>query len=172
VDSEGSRVEIGESSIVLENAVLRASAAGSGDAPVILGDHVLVGPHATLLGCTVERCSFIATGATILQGAVVKPGGVVAVGALVHARTVIPEGFFVPPNAIAIGDPVTLYSPGDGDELVEAIKALGFANTAFGVEIASRDRASIYRDVTEVRSEEYAAHVDDVVLNEEDGASA
>lgn len=168
LDSEGSGVEVGASSIVSENAVLRATASGAADAPVILGDHVFVGPHATLLGCTVEPCSFIATGATVLQGAVIKPGGVVAVGALVHARTVIPAEFFVPPNAIAIGDPVTLYGPDDGETLIEAIKSLGFSKTAFGVEVASRDRTSIYRDVTEVRSEEYAAHFADVVLTEEE----
>jgi carbonic anhydrase/acetyltransferase-like protein (isoleucine patch superfamily) len=164
LDSEGSSVEVGASSIVSENAVLRATASGETDAPVVLGDHVFVGPHATLLGCTLEPCSFIASGATVLQGAVIRPGAVVGVGALVHAKTVIPAEFFVPPNAIAIGDPVTLYGPDDGEALVEVIKSLGFAKTAFGVEVGSRDRASIYRDVCEVRSEEYAAHLDDVVL--------
>jgi len=167
LDSEGSAVEVGTSSIVSENAVLRATAAGAAAAPVILGDHVFVGPHATLLGCTVEPCSFLATGVTVLQGATIKTGGVVGVGALVHAGTVIPPEFFVPPNAVAIGDPVTLYGPDDGEALLAAIKSLGFSNTAFGVDVASRDRASIYRDVTEVRSEEYSAHFDDVVLNDE-----
>ncbi len=166
LDSEGSSVRIGESSIVSENAVLRATAAGEVEAPLLLSDHVFVGPHATLLGCTVEACSFIATGATVLQGAVIERGGVVAVGALVHARTVIPGDFFVPPNAIAIGHPVTLYGPHDGKTLIEAIRSLEFSKTAFGVEVASRDRASIYHDVTEVRSEEYQAHFEDVVLTE------
>lgn len=36
LDSEGSAVEVGESTIVSENAVLRATASGAADAPVIL----------------------------------------------------------------------------------------------------------------------------------------
>jgi carbonic anhydrase/acetyltransferase-like protein (isoleucine patch superfamily) len=167
LNSEDSTVEVGPTSIVSENAVLRATGSGETEAPVVLRDHVFVGPHATLLGCEVESCSFIATGATILQGAIIKPGSVVGVGALVHAKTVIPPEFFVPPNAVAIGDPVVLYGPDDGEAMIEAIKALGFSKTAFGVEIASRSRASIYRDVTEIRSKEYAAHFDDVVLTDE-----
>src|SRR5438132_1574176 len=58
LDSEASEVVIGEGCIVAENAVLRATAAGARPYPVILGDHVFVGPHATLLGCNVERCCY------------------------------------------------------------------------------------------------------------------
>ncbi|WP_329584822.1 hypothetical protein OG298_00325 [Streptomyces sp. NBC_01005] len=53
LDAEGSRIEIGEASVICENAVLRASAV-AGEQPVLLGDHVFVGPHATLLGCAVD----------------------------------------------------------------------------------------------------------------------
>ena len=56
-----------------------------------------------------------------------------AVGALVYAKTVVPGEFFVPPNTIAIGDPVKLYSPDEKDALAQAIKAVGFAKTAFGM---------------------------------------
>jgi carbonic anhydrase/acetyltransferase-like protein (isoleucine patch superfamily) len=113
LDSEGSRVDVGQCTIVCENAVLRATAAGDTDHPVVVGDHVFVSPHATLLGCTIEPCSYVATGATVLQGATVHSGAVVAMGAVVHARTVVPPGFFVLPNTIVIGDPVTLHSPAD-----------------------------------------------------------
>jgi carbonic anhydrase/acetyltransferase-like protein (isoleucine patch superfamily) len=65
---------------------------------VVVGDHVFVGPHATLLGCVVEPACYLATGATVLQGATVGSGAVVAVGALVHANTKVPSEFFVPPT--------------------------------------------------------------------------
>lgn len=68
LDAEGSRVEIGEAASICENAVLRASAV-AGDQPVVVGDHVFVGPHATLLGCRVGRCVYVATAATVLQEA-------------------------------------------------------------------------------------------------------
>ena len=160
LDSEASRIEIGECTIVCENAVLRGTAAGDVDHPVLVADHVFISPHATLLGCTVERCSYVATGATVLQGALVKTGAVVAVGALVHANTVIPEKTFVPPNMIAIGDPVRILAP-DDESLPEAIASIGFARTAFAAEADWEDRIERYRQATEVRSEEFGAHVED-----------
>jgi len=164
LDSEGSRIEIGECTIICENAVLRATASGDVDRAVLVGDHVFISPHATLLGCTVEACSYIATSATVLQGATVHSGAVVAVGALVHANTVIPGEFFVPPNAIAIGDPVKLYSPDEKEALSHALKSIGFAKTAFGVEAQWEDRLSRYKQSTEVRSKEFESHFDDEVL--------
>jgi carbonic anhydrase/acetyltransferase-like protein (isoleucine patch superfamily) len=164
LDSEESSIEIGECAIVCENAVLRATAAGNVDHPVLIGDHVFISPHATLLGCTVESCAYIATGATVLQGATIHSGAVVAVGALVHANTVIPSEFFVPPNAIAVGDPVRLYSPGEREAVTSAIKSVGFAKTAFNVEAEWEDRLSRYKQSTEVRSREFESHFEDIVL--------
>ncbi len=165
VDSEGSRIEIGECTIVCENAVLRATASGNGEHPVLIGDHVFIGPHATLLGCRVEPCSYIATGATVLHGAVIHSGAVVAVGALVHANSVVPGGFFVPPNTVAIGDPIKIYSSDEKEALAEAIKSIGFVKIAFGIEAAWEDRISRYRQTTEVRSKEFGSHFDDSILN-------
>ena len=68
-------------------------------------------------------------------------------------------------QTVAIGDPPELYGPEQGEEMLDAIKRLGFSKAAFGVEIEGRDRAAIYRDVTAKRSQEYAAHDDDVILD-------
>jgi carbonic anhydrase/acetyltransferase-like protein (isoleucine patch superfamily) len=164
VDSEASNVEVRECAVICENAVLRATAAGHGEHPVIVGDHVFISPHATLLGCTVEPFSYVATGATVLQGAVIRSGAAIAVGAVVHAQTVVPGEFFVPPNSIAVGDPVRLYSPDEKESLAEAIKALGFARQAFGVRAGWEDRKTRYKQATEVRSEEFESHFDDVIM--------
>jgi carbonic anhydrase/acetyltransferase-like protein (isoleucine patch superfamily) len=157
LDAEGSRVEIGECAIVCEHAVLRATAVGDEDHPVLVGDHAFVGPHATLLGCSAGAASYLGTGATVLHGARVEPGAVVAVSALVHGGAVLPEGCFLAPGTIAIGDPVSTYAPGD-PELAEAIKGVGFAGRAFGVTTAWEDRVARYREIAEVRSEEFGAH--------------
>jgi carbonic anhydrase/acetyltransferase-like protein (isoleucine patch superfamily) len=167
IDSEGSSVEIGATTIVTENAVLRATAVGDRDLPVVVGDHALIGPHATVLGCRIASYAYIATGATVLHGAVVGAGANVAVGALVHANSVVPEEFFVPPNTIAVGDPLEVYDPGD-ERLPAAVKAASFAETAFGVRTAWEDRIERYREATEVRASELASHFDDVVLTDED----
>ena len=158
-------VEVGSTTIINEHAVLRATAVGDEERPVVVGDHVLVGPHASLLGCTVEPCSYIATGATVLHGATVRSGANVAVGAVVHANAVVPREFFVRPNTIAVGDPLEIFAPGD-EGLTEAVKAAGFAASAFGVEVPFEDRINRYRASTEVRSEEFGAHLEDVVLDD------
>jgi carbonic anhydrase/acetyltransferase-like protein (isoleucine patch superfamily) len=164
LDSEASTVDVGECAIVCENAVLRATAVGERDLPVLVGDHAFVGPHATLLGCMVEPACYVATGATVLQGTTVGSGAVVAVGALVHANSVVPSEFFVPPNTIALGNPLRVYAPGD-EGLPEAIRSVNFARTAFGVRTAWEDRVARYRETAEVRSQEFGAHLQDAVLD-------
>ncbi|MCO5969677.1 gamma carbonic anhydrase family protein [Actinoallomurus soli] len=153
LDAEDERIEVGECSVICENAVLRGA--------VTLDDHVFVGPRATLLGCAVSRCAYLATGATVLQEAVLGPGSVVAIGAAVHARGRLPEEFFVPPNTVFVGGRV--YAPGD-PELPQAIKAVGFTAVAFGVEMAWEDRIARYERVAEVRSAQFGAHADDEVV--------
>ncbi|PRX45868.1 carbonic anhydrase/acetyltransferase-like protein (isoleucine patch superfamily) [Prauserella shujinwangii] len=163
LDAEGSRVEVGEAAVICENAVLRGSAVAV-DQPVLVDDHVFVGPHATLLGCAVGRCVYVATAATVLQGARLGAGSVVAVGALVHARTVVPDEYFVPPNTVALDAPVRLLAPGDPG-LAEAVRRVGFAQVAFGVDAEWTDRISRYEHIAEVRVAEFGAHADDEVVD-------
>ncbi len=163
LDAEGSRVSVGECAIVCEHAVLRATAVGDVDHPVLVGEYAFVGPFATLLGCTVGAAAYVATGATVLQGAVVGSGAVVAVGALVHGGAVLPDEYFLAPGMVAIGDPVSSFAPGD-PELPGAIRGVGFAARAFGVTTAWEDRKARYREIAEVRSREFAAHLDDEVV--------
>jgi carbonic anhydrase/acetyltransferase-like protein (isoleucine patch superfamily) len=162
LDAEGSRIEVGEAAVICENAVLRASAAAGADQPVVLGDHVFVGPHATLLGCTVGRCAYLATAAAVLQTARLGAGAVVAVGGFVHARTVVPDEFFVPPHTLAIGDPLRVLAPGD-PEAPDAIRGIGFAAVAFGVDASWTDRITRYERIAEVRVAEFGAHTDDTL---------
>jgi len=171
VDSEGSHVEIGATTIVNENAVIRATSVGGSDRPVLVGDHVLIGPHATVLGCRIGSCAYVATGATVLHGAVVGAGANVAVGALVHANSVVPDEFFVPPNTIAVGDPLEVFAAGD-ERVGPAIKAAGFAESAFGVRTAWEARIERYRQATEVRATEFASHFDDVTVEDDSSAGS
>ena len=164
IDSEGSEIEIGEYSIICENAVIRSTASGDVDHPVSIGDHVFISPQATMIGCTVESYSYIATGATVLQGATIHKGAIVAVGAFVHAKAAIPSEFFVPPNTIAIGDPVRIFSPDEKETLVDAIRSIGFTKIAFDVEPQVHNRLSVMKKTTEVRSKEFQSHFNDEIL--------
>jgi carbonic anhydrase/acetyltransferase-like protein (isoleucine patch superfamily) len=164
LDAEGSRVEVGQNAIVSEHAVLRATAVTDVEAPVSLGDHAFVGPHATVLGAIVGSCVYLAAQATVLHLANLGAGSCVAVGSLVHARTVLPDEFFVPPHSTAVGDPVRVLSADRADELADAIRDTAFADAAFGVRTEWTDRVTRYRQVAEVRSAEYAAHADDTLV--------
>ena len=121
---------------------------------MVLGDHVFVGPHATLLGCTVGRCCYLATNATVLHGARLGAGAVVAVGALAHAGAVLPSEMFVPPMTVAIGDPARVYPTDRPDELAEAVRGVNFAQAAFGVTHDWTDRIARYERIAEVRGVE------------------
>ncbi|UCD01626.1 MAG: gamma carbonic anhydrase family protein [Promethearchaeota archaeon] len=164
LDSEGSRIEIGDYTIICENAVLRATSSGNREYPVLIGDHVFISPQSTLIGCEIESNSYIATGATILQGAVVQSGAAVAVGAFIHANTVIPANSFIPPNNIAIGDPMKIYRPKDQEALAKAIKSIEFAKVAFNVDANWENRFERYRQVTIVRSKEFESHFNDEII--------
>lgn len=153
LDAEEDSIEVGECAVICENAVLRGG--------VSLGDHVFVGPQSTLLGCRVARCAYLATGVTVLQEASLGAGVVVAIGAAVHAGTALPEEFFVPPSNVAIDGRV--YAPGD-PALPQAIKSVGFARVAFGIDDDWEDRIHRYEKVAEVRSAQFAAHADDTIV--------
>jgi carbonic anhydrase/acetyltransferase-like protein (isoleucine patch superfamily) len=164
INAEGSKIMIGGMTIISENAVIRATAEGNEDHPAVIGDNVFVGPHATILGAMVEQCSYIATGATLLQGARVSSGSVITVGALVHVNTVIKKDSFVPPYTTAVGDPVQFFSPDEKKDMEDAIKAIGFARTAFDIDMTGKTRAEIHKEATATRSKEYGAHFDDEIV--------
>jgi carbonic anhydrase/acetyltransferase-like protein (isoleucine patch superfamily) len=92
-----------------------------------------------------------------------EPGAVVAVGTLVHANTVVPSEFFVPPNTIAVGNPLEVYAPGD-EPLPEAVRSADFARTAFDVRTLWEDCVPRYREIAEVRAQEFVSHLGDEVL--------
>lgn len=85
---------------------------------------------------------YLAAGVTVLQTTRLGEGTTVAVGALVHAGTVTPAEFFVPPFTVACGDPAWLIAPGD-PALPDAIRAVGFSERAFGVTTSWTDRPGV-----------------------------
>ncbi len=96
--AEGGPVTIGAHCIIMEQAVLR----GTARHPVRLADHVLVGPHAHLSGCTVEQSVFVATGACVFNGARLGARSEVRINGVVHVNTTVPAGATVSPQAIRL----------------------------------------------------------------------
>ena len=129
VTAEGGPVEIGAHCVVMENAVVR----GVPQHPTRLGDHVLVGPHASLTGCVVEGDTRIATGAVVFNGARIEVGAQLEFHAVVYVNTVVPAGVAVPMGWFAGGDPAELVPPADRERIRELMGPLDYAGTVFGV---------------------------------------
>lgn len=72
--SEGAPVTIGAETVVMENAVLKASGGTVLQFPLAIGERCIVGPHAYVVGATVGAGCFIAAGSRIFNGAVLGDG--------------------------------------------------------------------------------------------------
>jgi carbonic anhydrase/acetyltransferase-like protein (isoleucine patch superfamily) len=83
--SSGPPVVIGAGSVVMANAVVRSSGGPHRPAfAAILGRDVLVGPLASLVGCTIEDALYIATGVMVFQDVVVGRASRLGAGCIAH----------------------------------------------------------------------------------------
>jgi len=157
--AEGGRVTIGEHCIIMEQAVLR----GTTRHPVNLGNHVLVGPHAHLSGCTVEDSVFVATGASVFNGARLGAGSEVRISGVVHVNTALPAGATVPIGWVAVGDPAQILPPDEHERIWAVQTTLDFPRTVFGLERAPEGE-SIMPELTRRYARALGAHRHDHVL--------
>ncbi|GAA5029119.1 gamma carbonic anhydrase family protein [Microbacterium fluvii] len=135
ITAEGSPIRIGAHVIVMENALIRASAVH----PVHIGDHVLVGPMASISGAEIEDEVYLATGSRVVNGARVGRGSLVRTNAVVHLRTTLPEGTVVPLGWVAIGDPVQLLPAAEAEAIGAAREELDFPGYVFGLDRSAPD---------------------------------
>jgi carbonic anhydrase/acetyltransferase-like protein (isoleucine patch superfamily) len=155
--AEDGQVTLGARSIVMENAVIR----GRARHPVVIGDDVLVGPHAHVNGARVGDGCFLATSAALFPGSVAGAGSEVRIGGVVHVSTVLPPGTTVPIGWVAVGDPVRICPPDQHDRIWEIQKPLDFPGTVYGV---TRDAPAAER--MSRQSAWFAAHLSDRVIDE------
>lgn len=158
VGEAGGAIRIGRDTIIMENAVIRASPKH----PCTIGDHSLIGPNAHVTGATLEDEVFVATGTAIFHGAVLGRGSEVRVHATVHLRTRLAPGATVPIGWVAVGDPARILAPDRHDEIWEIQKPLDFPEWVYGFD---RNTPDLMRRVTSRLSEALAAHVGDVVID-------
>ena len=128
--AESGPVRIGANCVVMDTAVLR----GVRKHPLVIGDKVLVGPRASLSGCTVGDEAFLATGATVFNGAAIGARAEVRVNGIVHVMTVLPPDAMVPLGWIAVGDPAEILPPGEHERIWAIQERLDFPRVVFGVE--------------------------------------
>jgi carbonic anhydrase/acetyltransferase-like protein (isoleucine patch superfamily) len=153
VVAEGGRIEIGERTVVLENAVIRSSARHS----TVIADHCIIGPTAHLVGCRLEPEVFIATGAAIFHAAHLERGSEVRINGVVHLWSRLAAGETVPIGWVAVGDPATVFAPDRHDDIWALQEPLDFPLTAYGI---PRSEAGM-RAIAERLSDALATHEDD-----------
>lgn len=156
ITAEGGPVEIGSNCVIMENAVVR----GVPQHAARLGDHVLVGPHASLNGCVIEGNTRIATGVVIFNGARVGVGAEVEFHAVVYVNTVVLAETAVPMGWFAGGDPAELVAPGEWERIRDLIGPLDYPGTVFGA--AGADAA--VPDIARRYARGLALHSRDTVL--------
>lgn len=160
--AEGGPVTIGHHSIVMEQAVVR----GTARHPASLGDHVLVGPHAHLTGCTVGECVFVATGASVFNGARLGARAEVRINGVVHVNTAVLADATVPIGWVAVGDPAQIFPPDEHERIWAVQKPLDFPGTVFGLERPPEGQ-SLMPELTRRYARALAAHRGDHVLGQQ-----
>jgi len=154
ITAEGGAITLGANVIVMENALIRATSTN----PVHIGDHVLVGPMASISGATIGDEVFLATGTRIFNGARIGERSEVRINAVVHLRTVLPPESVVPIAWVAVGDPVQILPPDRHEEIWEAQRELDFPGYVFGLD---RETPDLMVQLTERYGSSLARHVDD-----------
>jgi carbonic anhydrase/acetyltransferase-like protein (isoleucine patch superfamily) len=157
--AEGGPIVVGASTIVMENAVLRATARHS----LQIGAHALVGPRAYLSGCTVADEVFVAAGATIFNAARIGERAEVRINGVVHLRTVLPPDAVVPIGWVAVGDPARILPPDQHEAIWAVQQTLDFPGTVFGLARPPAGQ-SLMPALTERYAKALGAHRKDHVL--------
>jgi carbonic anhydrase/acetyltransferase-like protein (isoleucine patch superfamily) len=156
VVAEGGTIDIGRYCIVLENAVVRSTARYS----TSISDHVLVGPHAHVVGCALEEEVFVATGASVFHGARIGARSEIRVNAVVHLRTHLAPDSTVPIGWVAVGDPPVILPPHEHDQIWSSQEPLNFPKSVYGVDRPPPGE-SVMPEITRRLAEIYASHRDD-----------
>jgi carbonic anhydrase/acetyltransferase-like protein (isoleucine patch superfamily) len=156
--AENGAVRLGRNSVVMENALVR----GRADHPALIGEAVLIGPHAHVNGATVENEVFIATGASLFPGSVAGAGAELRINSVLQINSHLEPGAVLPIGWIAVGDPAQLFSPDRHEELWEVQRGLNFPGTVYGVA-----RGTPMRDIMARQSEYYGAHQEDRLVTDE-----
>lgn len=155
--AEDGEISLGARTVVMENAVIR----GRARHPVVIGDDVLIGPHAHVNGARVGDGCFLATGTALFPGCDAGAGSEVRIHGVVHVNTVLPPGATVPIGWVAIGDPAQIYPPDQHEQIWAIQEALDFPGTVYGV---TRDTPTTERMSRQANW--FAAHLNDQMIDQ------
>ena len=154
--AEDGEVRVGDDVVVMENALVR----GRAGRPAIVGDAVLIGPHAHVNGATVEDEVFVATGVSIFPGAVAGTRSELRINSVLHVNYHLAPETIIPIGWIAVGNPAQLFPPDQHDHLWRVQSELDFSGTVYGLPRGTSMRTIMARQV-----EFYGVHQDDQMID-------
>jgi carbonic anhydrase/acetyltransferase-like protein (isoleucine patch superfamily) len=149
----GPPVVLGNGSVVMANAVIRS--AGGAHRPGFstnIGEDVLVGPLASLVGCTVEDAVYIATGVMVFQGVVIGRGSRLGAGSIAHVGAQLAPLSRLGMRQYAVAHEGGAVITGDLDRARALLAQADFFARAFGDD--GSDQESLHRSsVAALRAE-------------------
>jgi carbonic anhydrase/acetyltransferase-like protein (isoleucine patch superfamily) len=157
--AEDGEISVGARTVVMENALVR----GRARTPAVIGDDVLVGPHAHVNGARVADGCFLATGAALFPGSVTGERSEVRIRGVVHVNSVLPPGTMVPIGWVAVGDPAQLFPPDQHEQIWAIQEGLDFPGTVYGV-----PRGTSPTEMMSRQSAWFGSHLSDRPLAEAD----
>jgi carbonic anhydrase/acetyltransferase-like protein (isoleucine patch superfamily) len=151
--SSGPPVVIGAGSVVMANAVIRSSGGGHRPAfAAIIGEDVLVGPLASLVGCTIEDAVYIATGVMVFQDVVVGRGSRLGAGSIAHVRARLPPQSRLGMRQFAVAQEDKTVITGDLERARAILSRADFFGRTFAE--GERDLEALHRSaVSRLRAE-------------------
>ena len=151
--SSGPPVVIGAGSVVMANAVIRSAGGTHRPAfPTNIGEDVLVGPLAALVGCTIEDAVYIATGVMVFQDVVVGRGSRLGAGSIAHVGARLPPRSRLGMRQYAVADEDEAVITGELEHARALLARADFFGRVFADE--ESDLESLHRStVAKLRAE-------------------
>ncbi|MQR86510.1 gamma carbonic anhydrase family protein [Bacillus megaterium] len=137
--AEGAPIHIKRGTIVMENVVIKSSEGKTFSNALIIEEDVLIGPHAYLIGCTVEKNCFLAAGAKVYNQAHIGAQSIIEINGVVHIDTYLKPQTRVPTQHTAFGNPAKIYPPDDTGKIAKETESLNLLNLLFQLTDNSKD---------------------------------
>jgi hypothetical protein len=155
--AQGGPLCVGVQCVIRENVVIRSTA----QHPVDIGNYVLIGPRASLNGCTVEDEVFLATGVTVFHGGTHRAS---CRGPRRRPRAQLGRRRRDGAHRLGRGGQPGLHpAPDKHDEIWSVQEPLNFPQVVYGVDCAAGGGVDM-QEVTRRVIAGLAAHGDDRVL--------
>ena len=128
--AEGGAITIGEECVIMENAVLRSL----DNHPLNIANNCLIGPHAHVVGCTLEEEVFVATNASVLHASHVGARSEIRIGAGVPIKTHVKPSSMIPIGWDAVGNPAEILPTEEHECIWRIQKPLNFPLSVYGLD--------------------------------------